>query len=58
MPSINLSQLRNTRQLMAWLNAGLTVELCERGRVIAHIIPVKQADQGDTSDGQKPLTVA
>jgi antitoxin (DNA-binding transcriptional repressor) of toxin-antitoxin stability system len=42
MPSINLSQLRNTRQLMAWLDAGMIVELCERGRVIAHIIPVKQ----------------
>jgi antitoxin (DNA-binding transcriptional repressor) of toxin-antitoxin stability system len=41
MPSITLSQLRNTRQLMAWLKAGLTVELRERKRVIAQIIPVR-----------------
>jgi hypothetical protein len=34
-----LSQLRNTRQLLAWLRAGKTVELRERNRVIAHIIP-------------------
>jgi antitoxin (DNA-binding transcriptional repressor) of toxin-antitoxin stability system len=47
-----LSQLRNTRQLMAWLKAGLTVELCKRGRVIAHIIPVKQTAQSDATDGQ------
>jgi hypothetical protein len=40
MPSIPLSQLRNTRQLMAWLKAGLAVELRDRKRVIAHIIPV------------------
>jgi antitoxin (DNA-binding transcriptional repressor) of toxin-antitoxin stability system len=41
MPSITLSQLRNSRQLRAWLRAGKTVELRERNRVIAHIIPVK-----------------
>jgi hypothetical protein len=40
MPSIPLSQLRNTRQLMAWLKAGLTVELRDRKRVIADFIPV------------------
>jgi antitoxin (DNA-binding transcriptional repressor) of toxin-antitoxin stability system len=40
MPSITLSQLRNTRQLMAWLTAGETIELRERKRLIAHIIPV------------------
>jgi antitoxin (DNA-binding transcriptional repressor) of toxin-antitoxin stability system len=40
MRSITLSQLRNTRQLMAWLKAGETIELRERKRVIAHIIPV------------------
>ena len=40
MPSITLSQLRNTRQLMAWLKAGLTVELRDRKRVIADFIPV------------------
>lgn len=43
MPSITLSQLRNTRQLLAWLRAGITVELRERNRVIAHIVPVKRA---------------
>jgi antitoxin (DNA-binding transcriptional repressor) of toxin-antitoxin stability system len=43
MPSITLSQLRNTRRLLAWLRAGKTVELRERNRVIAHIIPSKKA---------------
>jgi antitoxin (DNA-binding transcriptional repressor) of toxin-antitoxin stability system len=58
MPSINLSQLRNTRQLMAWLEAGLTVELCKRGRVIAHIIPMEQASQPAAPDDQRPVTAA
>jgi antitoxin (DNA-binding transcriptional repressor) of toxin-antitoxin stability system len=40
MPSINLSQLRDTRQLIAWLKEGLTVDLCEKGRVIGHIVPI------------------
>jgi antitoxin (DNA-binding transcriptional repressor) of toxin-antitoxin stability system len=39
MPSITLSQLRNTRLIWALLKAGETIELCERKRVIAHIIP-------------------
>jgi antitoxin (DNA-binding transcriptional repressor) of toxin-antitoxin stability system len=39
MPSISLSQLRDTRRLKAWLKAGKTVELRERNRVIAHIVP-------------------
>jgi antitoxin (DNA-binding transcriptional repressor) of toxin-antitoxin stability system len=42
MASIDISQFRNARQLKAWLEAGLTVELCERGRVIAYIIPRRQ----------------
>jgi antitoxin (DNA-binding transcriptional repressor) of toxin-antitoxin stability system len=40
-PSITLSQLRDTQRLKAWLRAGKTVELRERNRVIAHIVPVK-----------------
>lgn len=39
MPSINLRQLRDTRRLKAWLRAGNTVELKERDRVIARIVP-------------------
>jgi hypothetical protein len=39
MPSINLSQLRNTRQLKAWLAAGFTVELREKNRKIGEIKP-------------------
>jgi antitoxin (DNA-binding transcriptional repressor) of toxin-antitoxin stability system len=39
MPSVNLRQLRNTRQLKAWLAAGETVELRERDRVLGQIIP-------------------
>ncbi len=48
MPSITLSQLRDTKRLLAWLRAGKTVELRERNRVIAHIVPVKE------DDGPKP----
>jgi len=39
MPSINLRELRNTRQLKAWLKAGKTVELRERNRVLGRILP-------------------
>lgn len=39
MRSINLRQLRDTRQLKAWLEAGETVELRERDRVLARIVP-------------------
>ena len=39
MPTINLRQLRDTRQLKNWLKAGKTVELRERDRVIARIVP-------------------
>jgi len=39
MPSINLRQLRDTKKLKSWLRAGKTVELRERDRVIARIVP-------------------
>jgi len=39
MPSMNLRQLRDTRQLKNWLKAGKTVELRERDRVIGRIVP-------------------
>jgi antitoxin (DNA-binding transcriptional repressor) of toxin-antitoxin stability system len=39
MPSINIRQLRDTKRLKAWLHAGKTVELRERGEVIARIVP-------------------
>jgi hypothetical protein len=39
MPSVNLRQLRDTRQLKAWLKAGKTVELRERNNVLGHIVP-------------------
>jgi antitoxin (DNA-binding transcriptional repressor) of toxin-antitoxin stability system len=39
MPTINIRQLRDTRRLKAWLRAGNTVELRERDRVIARIVP-------------------
>jgi len=41
MPSITLSQLRNTRLLLDLLKAGETIELRERKRVIAYITPVQ-----------------
>jgi antitoxin (DNA-binding transcriptional repressor) of toxin-antitoxin stability system len=45
MPSINLRQLRDTRQLKAWLDAGETVELRERDRLIGRITPEKPAQK-------------
>jgi hypothetical protein len=39
MPSVNLRELRNTRQLKVWLKAGQTVELRERSRVLGRIVP-------------------
>jgi len=41
MPSINIRQLRDTRKLKEWLRKGNTIELRERERVIAHIVPQK-----------------
>jgi antitoxin (DNA-binding transcriptional repressor) of toxin-antitoxin stability system len=42
MPSVNMRQLRDTRRLKAWLRAGTTVELRDREKVIARIVPEKQ----------------
>ena len=39
MPSINTRQLRDTRQLFSWLEAGEVVELRKRNRVVARIVP-------------------
>ncbi len=41
MPSVNMRQLRDTKKLKAWLRAGKTVELREREKLIARIIPEK-----------------
>jgi antitoxin (DNA-binding transcriptional repressor) of toxin-antitoxin stability system len=38
-PSVNRRQLRDTKKLKTWLRAGKTVELRERDRVIARIVP-------------------
>jgi antitoxin (DNA-binding transcriptional repressor) of toxin-antitoxin stability system len=48
MHSLSLSQLRDTRRLKALLRAGNTVELRERHRVIARIIPVPVAKPTET----------
>ena len=42
MPSVNIRQLRDTRRLKAWLRAGKTVELRERDKLIARIVPEKE----------------
>src|SRR6202035_5702201 len=39
MPKINLRELRDTRQLKAWLRSGKTVELNDRNRLLACIVP-------------------
>jgi antitoxin (DNA-binding transcriptional repressor) of toxin-antitoxin stability system len=43
MLSVNIRQLRDTRRLKDWLLAGKTVELRERDRVLAHIVPQPQS---------------
>jgi antitoxin (DNA-binding transcriptional repressor) of toxin-antitoxin stability system len=45
MPSVNIRELRDTRRLKAWLRAGKTVELRERDRLIAHIVPERQEEK-------------
>jgi antitoxin (DNA-binding transcriptional repressor) of toxin-antitoxin stability system len=39
MESITLRQLRNTKQVKAWLRAGVQVEVRERGEVIGDLVP-------------------
>jgi antitoxin (DNA-binding transcriptional repressor) of toxin-antitoxin stability system len=39
MPSINIRELRDTRQLLTWLEAGEVVELRKRNRIVARIVP-------------------
>ena len=39
MPSVNIRGLRNSRRIKALLRSGKTVELRERNRVIARIVP-------------------
>ena len=46
MPSINMRQLRDTRRLKTWLRAGNTVELRDRDKVIARIVPEKKNQAG------------
>jgi antitoxin (DNA-binding transcriptional repressor) of toxin-antitoxin stability system len=38
-PSISLSKFPHSDRVKAWLLAGETIELIERGKVIARIIP-------------------
>ncbi|MDQ6677279.1 MAG: hypothetical protein M3Z09_08280 [Acidobacteriota bacterium] len=48
MPSMDIRQLRDTRQLKAWLRAGKTVELRERDRILGLIVP-------ESSPAHKPV---
>jgi antitoxin (DNA-binding transcriptional repressor) of toxin-antitoxin stability system len=50
MPNVNMRQLRNTRKLKAWLRAGKTVELRDRDKVIARIVPATQEATGELPD--------
>ena len=45
MHSVNMRGLRDTMRLKSWLRAGKTVELRERDRVIARIVPEKQEEK-------------
>ncbi len=52
MPSVNMRQLRDTKKLKSWLRSGKTVELRERNRLIARIIPenVRATTSGNWPD--------
>jgi antitoxin (DNA-binding transcriptional repressor) of toxin-antitoxin stability system len=39
MPSVNIRELRNTRQLKQWLRSGKKVELRDRNQIIGEIVP-------------------
>ena len=39
MQSITLRQLRDTRQVKAWLKAGVQIEVCERKEVLGDLVP-------------------
>ena len=43
MPSVNIRELRDSKQLKEWLREGKIVELRERNKRIARIIPDKEA---------------
>jgi len=53
MPSVNIRQLRDTRRLKAWLRAGKTVELRERDKLIAKIVPQKEEQQKKEDEKNK-----
>ncbi|HKF48565.1 MAG TPA: hypothetical protein VKB38_14500 [Terracidiphilus sp.] len=55
MPSVNLRQLRDTRQLKQWLEAGETVELRERDRVLGKIVPERKKPPADWPDFEARL---
>ena len=44
MHSLNMRELRDTKRLKSWLRAGKTVELRDRNRIIARIVPEKQEE--------------
>jgi len=51
MPSVNMRQLRDTRRLKALLRAGKTVELRERDKLLARIVPeIPPTAQGSWPD--------
>jgi antitoxin (DNA-binding transcriptional repressor) of toxin-antitoxin stability system len=45
MPSVNIRELRDTKRLKGWLRAGKTVELRERDKLIARIVPEQQEEK-------------
>jgi antitoxin (DNA-binding transcriptional repressor) of toxin-antitoxin stability system len=45
MHSLNMRGLRDTKRLKTWLRAGKTVELRDRDRVIARIVPEKHEEK-------------
>ena len=56
MPSVNLRELRNTRQLKVWLKSGQTVEVRERNTLLGRIVPEKPvARQEDWPDFEARL---
>lgn len=54
MQSVNLRQLRDTRQIKLWLKAGEVVELRDRDQVLGQIVPQPtQAQPAEFPDAAK-----
>ncbi len=43
MPSVTISELKNSEQIKAWIDAGEVIDLRESDRVVARIVPQRSS---------------